>query len=316
MAHFSQDPLLCDAISKGSDVIRSIAAGILRVPEQEITTQQRSHAKSIIYGIMYESVLLHWWTWWRWLWLWCIAAFSSTCRYGMGDAKLAEQMNVTIAEAEAFRTRFLQRYEGELLQIVPIQSNSITFYSTSYFSSMALMKTFVIQAWMLSYLGHIIHVGRQVSSVHCLVDDAIFLASIHQMPWNETRLLVKPSIPCVKDLRLILSSVQWLTYTVILHRMLFDCSLFVFDPGTKLNLLFRQLCRSVGTNVQNALSCASSSDWIHEREQWISASIWAQLQSLCSNGVSAPWWNHCWGKIMWLGSRLWSCFLIHLLCFD
>lgn len=53
MAHFSQDEHLIKAFVEGEDVHRSTAARIYKVAPEEVTSLQRSHAKTANFGIIY-----------------------------------------------------------------------------------------------------------------------------------------------------------------------------------------------------------------------------------------------------------------------
>lgn len=82
MAHYSKDPILCKILTNGGDVFKALAAAWLEKPEDEVrilnyrsvshlsklkvTSLERSHAKHIIYGIL----------------------------YGMGTNALAEELNI------------------------------------------------------------------------------------------------------------------------------------------------------------------------------------------------------------------------------
>ncbi len=53
LAHFSEDPALCEAFSKDSDIHRETAARIFDVPFDKVTDDQRRQAKAINFGIIY-----------------------------------------------------------------------------------------------------------------------------------------------------------------------------------------------------------------------------------------------------------------------
>ena len=53
LAHMSEDPALIDAFNHGEDIHRATAANVLGVPEDEITTEERSRAKAVNFGVIY-----------------------------------------------------------------------------------------------------------------------------------------------------------------------------------------------------------------------------------------------------------------------
>ncbi|MHB8218853.1 MAG: DNA polymerase I [Acidimicrobiales bacterium] len=53
IAHLSKDPGLIGALTSGSDIHRTVAAGIFGVPPDEVTHAQRERAKAVSYGLAY-----------------------------------------------------------------------------------------------------------------------------------------------------------------------------------------------------------------------------------------------------------------------
>ena len=53
LAHFSQDPGLCDAFARGEDIHRAVAAQVFDVAPDAVTDVQRSAAKMVNFGIVY-----------------------------------------------------------------------------------------------------------------------------------------------------------------------------------------------------------------------------------------------------------------------
>ncbi|HVX21228.1 MAG TPA: DNA polymerase I [Acidimicrobiales bacterium] len=53
LAHLSGDPGLVAAFTSGDDIHRAVAAGIYRVPPDEVTRVQRDRAKMVSYGLVY-----------------------------------------------------------------------------------------------------------------------------------------------------------------------------------------------------------------------------------------------------------------------
>lgn len=82
LAHFSGDEALKQAFHEGQDVHASTAATVFGVGLDEVTSAQRSFAKSVNFGLM----------------------------YGMSAFRLARDSNLTLAEAEAFVTTYFQRF--------------------------------------------------------------------------------------------------------------------------------------------------------------------------------------------------------------
>jgi DNA polymerase-1 len=82
LAHVSQDPALIDAFRQGADVHRRTAAAGFRVPEDQVTRQQRDVAKMLNFGIV----------------------------YGMSDFGLAWRMQMPREEAATFIDEYFKRY--------------------------------------------------------------------------------------------------------------------------------------------------------------------------------------------------------------
>ncbi len=53
LAHFSEDPGLCEAFARGEDIHRAVAAQVFGVPLDEVDDTQRSAAKMVNFGIVY-----------------------------------------------------------------------------------------------------------------------------------------------------------------------------------------------------------------------------------------------------------------------
>ena len=53
LAHMSEDPALIDAFNRGEDIHRATAANVLGIPEDQITTEERSRAKAVNFGVIY-----------------------------------------------------------------------------------------------------------------------------------------------------------------------------------------------------------------------------------------------------------------------
>jgi len=84
MAHYSDDPSLIDAFSKGEDIHRRTAAEVNGIDPADVDDEQRAAAKAINFGIIYGS-----------------SAFG-----------IANQLGIPQAEAQATIDRYFARYAG------------------------------------------------------------------------------------------------------------------------------------------------------------------------------------------------------------
>lgn len=84
LAHISGDSHMINAFLTGEDIHRSTAAQVLGIPPEEVTPQQRSHAKAVNFGIVYG-----------------ISAFS-----------LSEDIGVSVAEARNYINTYMAAYRG------------------------------------------------------------------------------------------------------------------------------------------------------------------------------------------------------------
>ncbi len=84
LAHLAQDPGLLGAFSEGVDVHRRTASLIEGISEEEVTSDMRSRAKAINFGVI----------------------------YGMGARALGRQIKVSTKEATAFIDTYFQTYPG------------------------------------------------------------------------------------------------------------------------------------------------------------------------------------------------------------
>ena len=53
LAHLSQDPTMIDGFKKGQDIHRRTASEVFGIPLDEVTPEERSHAKAVNFGIIY-----------------------------------------------------------------------------------------------------------------------------------------------------------------------------------------------------------------------------------------------------------------------
>ncbi len=84
LAEFSDDEALLAAFQSGADLHRITASNMLNVPLDEVTTAQRTQAKSLNYGIV----------------------------YGMGAEGLANRINCTVPEAEELIRKYFAAFPG------------------------------------------------------------------------------------------------------------------------------------------------------------------------------------------------------------
>ncbi|MHC1723651.1 MAG: DNA polymerase I [Aminipila sp.] len=74
LAHMSEEQHLIDAFNDGDDIHRITAARVFKVPEEDVTSLQRSNAKAVNFGVI----------------------------YGMSGFGLSEELNITRKEAEKY----------------------------------------------------------------------------------------------------------------------------------------------------------------------------------------------------------------------
>ncbi|MGL4859840.1 MAG: DNA polymerase I [Enterobacteriaceae bacterium] len=86
MAHLSRDSGLLKAFAEGQDIHRATAAEIMGISLEAVTSEQRRHAKSINFGLI----------------------------YGMSAFGLARQLGITRGEAQNYMDRYFERYPGVL----------------------------------------------------------------------------------------------------------------------------------------------------------------------------------------------------------
>ena len=84
LAHISGDENMIGAFRSGEDVHRFTASQVFSVPMEEVTSQQRSAAKAVNFGIV----------------------------YGIGSWSLAQDIDVSPAEAKAYMDAYLEKYSG------------------------------------------------------------------------------------------------------------------------------------------------------------------------------------------------------------
>ncbi|RKZ07876.1 DNA polymerase I, partial [bacterium] len=84
MAHLSKDEELMNAFREGVDVHTRTASRIYGIPEDQVTSEMRSRAKTINFGVI----------------------------YGMGARGLSKQLGISIEEAKGFIDEYFKRYPG------------------------------------------------------------------------------------------------------------------------------------------------------------------------------------------------------------
>lgn len=84
MAHLSEDEGLLGAFERGEDVHKATASEVFSVPVEEVSANQRRHAKAINFGLI----------------------------YGMSAFGLAQQLEIGRNEAQAYIERYFERYPG------------------------------------------------------------------------------------------------------------------------------------------------------------------------------------------------------------
>ena len=84
LAHMSNDEHMIQAFKNNEDIHKQAAASVFNVPIDEVTKEQRSHAKAVNFGIV----------------------------YGISDFGLAEQIGVSRKKAKEYIEQYLQKYSG------------------------------------------------------------------------------------------------------------------------------------------------------------------------------------------------------------
>lgn len=82
LAHLSQDESLINAFNHGDDIHRITASKVFGVPEDEVTSLQRSNAKAVNFGVI----------------------------YGMSGFGLSTELNITRKEAEKYIEEYFKKY--------------------------------------------------------------------------------------------------------------------------------------------------------------------------------------------------------------
>ena len=83
-AHISEDEHLVEAFNRNEDIHASTAARVYNVPLENVTKEQRSHAKAVNFGIV----------------------------YGISDFGLGEQLGISRKKAKEYIEQYLEQYKG------------------------------------------------------------------------------------------------------------------------------------------------------------------------------------------------------------
>lgn len=81
LAHMAKDPILTEAFTQGEDIHRRTASLLFDVAPGDVTPDQRRHAKTINFGLI----------------------------YGMGPQKLGQDLGISVREAKAFIDKYFER---------------------------------------------------------------------------------------------------------------------------------------------------------------------------------------------------------------
>ncbi|MDA8226593.1 MAG: DNA polymerase I [Desulfitobacterium hafniense] len=84
LAHYSEDPLLCESFALGQDVHSRTAAEVFGVPIQEVTSEMRRRAKAVNFGLI----------------------------YGLTDFGLSRDLGIPRKEAKYYIEQYFLRYQG------------------------------------------------------------------------------------------------------------------------------------------------------------------------------------------------------------
>lgn len=82
MCEYSADTELLEAFKRGEDIHSLVASRVLKIPQAEVTAKQRSLAKGIVFGLI----------------------------YGRGSKSVAEELGLSIIEAERFINQFFAEF--------------------------------------------------------------------------------------------------------------------------------------------------------------------------------------------------------------
>ena len=84
LAHIAKDEVMISAFKNGEDIHRVTASQVLGVAPDEVTKEQRSAAKAVNFGIV----------------------------YGIGEYSLSQDLKISVKEAKAYISGYLEKYSG------------------------------------------------------------------------------------------------------------------------------------------------------------------------------------------------------------
>ena len=84
LAHISEDKNMIQAFLNNEDIHKQAASKVLNIPIEEVTKEERSHAKAVNFGIV----------------------------YGISDFGLAEQLGISRKQAKEYIEEYLKKYNG------------------------------------------------------------------------------------------------------------------------------------------------------------------------------------------------------------
>jgi DNA polymerase-1 len=84
LAHISESDAMIEAFKKGEDIHREVASKVFGVPFEDVTSQQRSSAKAVNFGIV----------------------------YGISDFGLGAQLKISRKEAQKYIDQYMEKYPG------------------------------------------------------------------------------------------------------------------------------------------------------------------------------------------------------------
>lgn len=84
LAHIADDKTMIDAFNNNEDIHRITASQVIGIPPEEVTSEQRSRAKAVNFGIV----------------------------YGIGEYSLAQDLKIPVKQAKAYIENYLDKYSG------------------------------------------------------------------------------------------------------------------------------------------------------------------------------------------------------------
>lgn len=84
LAHIANDETMINAFKNNEDIHSVTASQVLGIPLDQVTSEQRSRAKAVNFGIV----------------------------YGIGEFSLSQDLKISVKEAKAYITSYLEKYQG------------------------------------------------------------------------------------------------------------------------------------------------------------------------------------------------------------